>query len=202
MPLKQCTICADPGRKAEVDSLLSQKVTLAEIATLTGVGKWTIFRHSKHGGEQNHESKSKRAWLRILSRAQKAGDVKEMRVAQRELDKLDARNYVEHKKPGGQHQPSPDWIKGVREALGFVDQPGQSRHYRNIDGRLVEVANPADQRLLDELKAAGERHSNPKVLASIARLMSLLLGVGLPPELEAAARALEGHGEELEKLDS
>ncbi len=112
--MQKCSICAPPRgdgtpeREAEVNSLLGAGESHKEAAKISGCSQSSITRHAKHsqaaisayaqGGTQA-EIESRAAWTQILELARQRNDVSEMRVAQKQLDALNAQAEAAKPKP-------------------------------------------------------------------------------------------------------
>jgi hypothetical protein len=158
----------DQDKRAEIDSLLKAGTALREIERLTGVPLSTVQRYSKAGVPGDKRSRL----LEIFRTARREGNAREMRIAARELDKLD--NAANPKPKTGMQ---PDFVAAVSQALGFWEN------------KQSEASPMDDADLLDTL---AQRHAgNERILAAIARVKSLVLEISLPPELEAVVTAYE-----------
>ena len=196
--LPVCTICSDPQRRAAVDGFLRAGIALREISKNLGLSKSAVHRHSLHSearqnataGALGHDLRSRRAWTRLLRRAEKKGDLAAATKAQAEIDKLDRIRAAQ--KQAKTEATTPDWTAGVRAALGFLPTVPGFKSNTERDAELSEA-----------LKSACERHADDEAfLASAARLLSKLTGRALPESLEVEVARIEGGSDGPTRLDS
>ena len=206
--VSECSICTGPeARRQEIDALLADgQESFSSIATITGVSRSTIYRHSRHAidvpsGQESQPQQLYAIIKKLLDKAHRTGNLTAATELSGQLTRLSRIIETQEAAAPKAERESP-WTNAIAAALGFNVA---SRDHDVCTHLLAWLTrNPNAPPLLgacvafvySALDKRKERELRPDVAEIIERFAAEIEGkLGVEDELEKAMereKAIEG----------